>query len=72
MLLIKLYRNLFIGKDDTSAEVAEAINASEVSCRLEQEDFVAIRLESGSETYRFFAQICILLYNTLAVTTAIR
>lgn len=45
------------GKDDTSAEVAEAINASEVSCRLEQEDFVAIRLESGSETYRFFAQI---------------
>ncbi|XP_033319302.1 UBX domain-containing protein 4 isoform X1 [Bombus bifarius] len=45
------------GKDDTSAQVAEAINATEVSCRLEQEDFVAIRLESGSETYRFFAQI---------------
>ncbi|KAK9301422.1 hypothetical protein QLX08_006243 [Tetragonisca angustula] len=45
------------GKDDTSARVAEAINATEVSCRLEQEDFVAIRLESGSETYRFFAQI---------------
>lgn len=45
------------GKDDTSAQVAEAINATEVSCRLEQEHFVAIRLESGSETYRFFAQI---------------
>ena len=45
------------GKDDTSAQVAEAINSTEVSCRLEQEDFVAIRLESGSETYRFFAQI---------------
>ncbi|KOC65589.1 UBX domain-containing protein 4 [Habropoda laboriosa] len=45
------------GKDDTSVEVAEAINATEVSSRLEQEDFVAIRLESGSETYRFFVQI---------------
>lgn len=55
--------NLLVGKDDTSARVAEAINATEVSCRLEQEDFVAIRLESGSETYRFFAQICILSCN---------
>ncbi|XP_076242160.1 UBX domain-containing protein 4 [Calliopsis andreniformis] len=45
------------GKDDTSTQVAEAINATEVSCHLEQEHFVAIRLESGSETYRFFAQI---------------
>ncbi|XP_017766609.1 PREDICTED: UBX domain-containing protein 4 isoform X2 [Eufriesea mexicana] len=45
------------GKDDTSAQIAEAINTTEVSCRLEQEDFVAIRLESGSDTYRFFAQI---------------
>ncbi|XP_076648022.1 UBX domain-containing protein 4 [Halictus rubicundus] len=45
------------GKDDTSVEVAAAINAAEVSTRLEQDDFVAIRLESGSETYRLFAQI---------------
>ncbi|XP_031827720.1 UBX domain-containing protein 4 [Nomia melanderi] len=45
------------GKDDTSVEVAEALNDSEVSCRLEHENFVAIKLESGSETYRFFAQI---------------
>lgn len=45
------------GKDDTSTQVAEAINATEVSHRLEQEDFVAIRLESGSESYVFFAQI---------------
>ncbi|KZC07166.1 PREDICTED: UBX domain-containing protein 4 [Dufourea novaeangliae] len=45
------------GKDDTSAQVAESINTTEVSCRLEQDDVVAIRLESGSENYRFFAQI---------------
>ncbi|XP_076758238.1 UBX domain-containing protein 4 isoform X1 [Xylocopa sonorina] len=45
------------GKDDTSVQFAEAINATDVSCRLEQDDFVAIRLESGSDTYRFFAQI---------------
>ncbi|XP_003704260.1 UBX domain-containing protein 4 [Megachile rotundata] len=45
------------GKDDTSTQVAEAINATEVSHRLEQEDFVAIRLESGSESYVFFVQI---------------
>lgn len=45
------------GKDDTSTQVAQAINATEVSHRLEQEDFVAIRLESGSQSYVFFAQI---------------
>ncbi|KAK2585625.1 hypothetical protein KPH14_010250 [Odynerus spinipes] len=45
------------GKDDPSTQFAQAINLTEVSTRLEQEDFVAIRLESGSEPYRFFAQI---------------
>ncbi|XP_011158056.1 UBX domain-containing protein 4 isoform X2 [Solenopsis invicta] len=45
------------GKDDTSVQFAQTIDATEVSSRLEQEHFVAIRLESGSESYRFFAQI---------------
>ncbi|KYQ52920.1 UBX domain-containing protein 4 [Trachymyrmex zeteki] len=45
------------GKDDTSLQLAQAIDATEVSSRLEREHFIAIRLESGSETYRFFAQI---------------
>ncbi|XP_071557698.1 UBX domain-containing protein 4 isoform X3 [Temnothorax nylanderi] len=45
------------GKDDTSVQLAQAIDATEVSSRLEGEHFVAIRLESGSEAYRFFAQI---------------
>lgn len=51
---------IFIGKDDTSTQFAQAINVTEVSTQLEHEDFVAIKLESGSEPYRFFAQICIL------------
>ncbi|KAL0103314.1 hypothetical protein PUN28_017533 [Cardiocondyla obscurior] len=45
------------GKDDTSVQLARSIDATEVSSRLEEEHFVAIRLESGSESYRFFAQI---------------
>ncbi|XP_018407030.1 PREDICTED: UBX domain-containing protein 4 isoform X2 [Cyphomyrmex costatus] len=45
------------GKDDTSVQLAQAIDATEVSSRLEREHFIAIRLESGSEAYRFFAQI---------------
>ena len=57
----KLRKAIFVvfveGKDETSTQVAQAINATEVSHRLEQEDFVAIRLESGSESYVFFAQI---------------
>lgn len=67
MALVTWHYNLFVGKDDTSVQVAEAINSTEVSCRLEQEDFVAIRLESGSETYRFFAQICILFCRALII-----
>lgn len=59
--------NILLGKDDTSVELAQAINAAEVSSRLEEEHFVAIRLESGSEAYRFFAQICILLYNIIII-----
>lgn len=60
-----LLYNILTGKDDTSAQLAQAIDATEVSSRLEKEHFVAIRLESGSEAYRNFAQICILLYHSL-------
>ncbi|XP_043257213.1 UBX domain-containing protein 4 [Colletes gigas] len=45
------------GKDDKSADFAATINTTEVSSRLEQEDFVAIRIEYRSETYIFFAKI---------------
>lgn len=45
------------GKDDASVTVSEVIESSEISSRLEQEDFVTVRIESGSENYRFFAQI---------------
>lgn len=52
---------LFTGKDELSVQFAETIESAEISSRLEQEHFVAIKIESGTETYRFFAQICILL-----------
>lgn len=61
--------NVLLGKDDASVQLAQAIDAAEVSSRLEEEHFVAIRLESGSEAYRFFAQICIFLYNSLHLTS---
>lgn len=67
-ICIKEWYNVLSGKDDTSVQFAQAINAAEVSSRLEEEHFVAIRLESGSEAYRFFAQICILLCNVLLAT----
>lgn len=49
---------LFTGKDDVSQEVSRSLHSSEVSSKLESEKFVAIKLESESENYRFFAQIC--------------
>lgn len=64
MMHCQYFSNAITGKDDTSVQLAQAINATEISSRLEDEHFVAIRLESGSEAYRFFAQICILLRNT--------
>lgn len=51
---------MFTGKDDTSTQLSQIIESREISSRLEQDHFVAIKIESGTETYRFFAQICIL------------
>ncbi|XP_014212775.1 UBX domain-containing protein 4 [Copidosoma floridanum] len=45
------------GKDDASQEVARSLNSPEVSSCLESEKFVAIKLQSDSENYTFFAQI---------------
>ncbi|XP_043467238.1 UBX domain-containing protein 4 [Leptopilina heterotoma] len=45
------------GKDELSTQFAETIQSAEISSRLEQDHFVAIKIESGTETYRFFAQI---------------
>ncbi|XP_015177059.1 PREDICTED: UBX domain-containing protein 4 isoform X2 [Polistes dominula] len=45
------------GKDDASAQFLQVLNATEVSKCFDNENFVAVRLESGSEQYRFFAQI---------------
>ncbi|XP_057328943.1 UBX domain-containing protein 4 isoform X2 [Microplitis mediator] len=45
------------GNDEVSNETSRVIDSPEVTSSLEREDFVAIKLESGSESYRFFAQI---------------
>lgn len=45
------------GKDDASLEIAKVIDSREISSRLERDDFVAVKLEGGSEAYGFFAQI---------------
>ncbi|KAG8229425.1 hypothetical protein J437_LFUL000946 [Ladona fulva] len=45
------------GSDDASKSTTSAIDSAEVSSKLESDDFVAIRLESGSESYRQFVQI---------------
>jgi hypothetical protein len=51
---------LFEGKDDASRNTASAVDDVAVSSTLESEDFVAIKIDSGSEAYTQFAQICIL------------
>nr|CAD7397338.1 unnamed protein product [Timema cristinae] len=45
------------GSDEASKDTATAINNLEVSSKLESDDFIAIKLDSGSEAYRQFAQI---------------
>lgn len=49
---------IFLGKCETSKEVARTIHSPEVSSRLETDKFIAIKLQSDSEYYTFFAQIC--------------
>jgi hypothetical protein len=51
---------LFEGKDDASINAAAAVDNVAVSSKLELDEFVVIKLESGSEVYRQFVQICIL------------
>ncbi|KAI4500569.1 hypothetical protein M0802_004531 [Mischocyttarus mexicanus] len=45
------------GQDDASVQFMQALNVTEVSKYFENEDFVAVKLKSGSEEYRFFVQI---------------
>lgn len=45
------------GTDDLSKSIAATVDNTAISSKLESEDFVVIRLNSGSEAYRQFAQI---------------
>lgn len=56
---------LFQGKDGASISAAAAVDNAAVSSKLESDEFVAIKLDSGSEAYRHFVQICILFEKCL-------
>lgn len=58
LMLMVLF--LFEGKDDASVNAAATVGNVAVSSKLESDEFVAIKLDSGSEAYRQFVQICIL------------
>jgi hypothetical protein len=58
---------LFEGTNDLSRSIAATIDNTAISSKLESEDFVVIRLNSGSEGYRQFVQICILFDQYLKV-----
>jgi hypothetical protein len=51
---------LFEGNDGASINAAATVNNVAVSSKLESDEFVVIKLDSGSEAYRQFVQICIL------------
>jgi hypothetical protein len=51
---------LFEGKDGASINAAATMDNVAVSSKLESDEFVVIKLDSGSEAYKQFVQICIL------------
>lgn len=58
----KTHRNFdfinFTGTDELSTSFTSLINDDRVRAKLESDDFVAIKVESDSEAYKQFAQIC--------------
>lgn len=52
--------SLFEGKDGASVNAAKTVDNVAVLSKLELDDFVVIKLDSGSEAYRQFVEICIL------------
>lgn len=47
-----------VGADETSLAFTSLINDDRVRGKLESDDFVAIKVQSESESYIQFAQIC--------------
>lgn len=48
----------FSGTDDLSVKLGSLVDSDLIRKHLESENFVAIRIDSGSEAYMQFAQIC--------------
>lgn len=52
---------IFVGNDDKSRNLTSLINDVEVSSKMENETFVALKLEAGSLPHTQFTEICILI-----------
>lgn len=49
---------MYTGNDESSIAFTAMINTDTIRKELESEDFVAIKVQSDSEAYMQFAQIC--------------
>lgn len=48
----------FLGPDELSTAFATLVNDDRIRNKLESDDFVAIKVQSDSEAYTQFSQIC--------------
>jgi hypothetical protein len=49
---------MFLGSDENSAKIRGMLEDSKISNKLNTNDFVAIEINSDTESYMQFAQIC--------------
>jgi hypothetical protein len=49
---------MFLGSDENSAKIRGMLEDSKISHKLNTNDFVAIEINSDTESYMQFAQIC--------------
>lgn len=59
---MRFWRFLLAGNDEMSAKLRRFIDEEKIRSKLESEHFVAIKIDSGSESYMQFAQICKLYF----------
>lgn len=64
---MRFWRFLLAGNDEMSAKLRRFIDEEKIRSKLESEHFVAIKIDSGSESYMQFAQICKLCFSALVL-----
>lgn len=55
---ICIFCSILVGPDELSTAFATLVNDDRIRNKLESDDFVAIKVQSDSEAYTQFAQIC--------------